>query len=71
MRNKHPGICYRCGGFVGVGEGHFERVSRVHFKKWPGFSHASRWLIQHAECADRYYKTDVHYIHNPVKEGGN
>lgn len=25
MRNKYPGYCYRCGGYVGKGEGHFER----------------------------------------------
>ena len=39
MRNKYPGICYRCGKNVEVGMGHFERVPR------------GGWRVQHAECA--------------------
>jgi hypothetical protein len=35
MRNKHGGICYRCGRWVVPGTGHFER-------------HASGWRVQHA-----------------------
>jgi hypothetical protein len=38
MRNKYPGICYRCGKRVEKGEGHFER-------------HQGSWRTQHAECA--------------------
>lgn len=38
MRNKYPGICYRCGKPVEKGAGHFER-------------HKGRWRVQHAECA--------------------
>lgn len=38
MRNKYPGVCYRCKTQVGAGEGHFER-------------HAGGWRTQHAQCA--------------------
>ncbi len=38
MRNKYPGICYRCGNPVKAGDGHFERYK-------------SGWRTQHAECA--------------------
>lgn len=37
MRNRHAGTCYRCGGHVPKGAGHFERI--------PG-----GWRIQHAAC---------------------
>lgn len=37
MRNKYPGICYRCGKVVAKGAGHFERKN-------------GEWLTQHAEC---------------------
>lgn len=37
MRNKYPGICYRCKLWVPKGAGHFER--------WNG-----SWRIIHAEC---------------------
>ncbi|PER55777.1 hypothetical protein CN495_08470 [Bacillus thuringiensis] len=38
VRNKYAGTCYRCGGHVGVGEGHFERYK-------------GGWRTQHASCA--------------------
>lgn len=38
MRNKHPGMCYRCGKWCEAGEGHFERFGKG-------------WRIQHASCA--------------------
>lgn len=38
MRNQYPGKCYRCGGNVAAGDGHFER-----------FGHS--WRLQHASCA--------------------
>lgn len=38
MRNKHPGICYRCKKRVEAGDGHFE---------W----HNGGWRVQHARCA--------------------
>jgi hypothetical protein len=38
MRNKYPGVCYRCGKQVEKGEGHFER-------------HKGGWRVQHADCA--------------------
>lgn len=38
MRNKFPGICYRCNQRVETGEGHFER-----------YRHG--WRVQHANCA--------------------
>ena len=37
MRNKHPGICYKCGKFVAKNEGHFER-------------HNKGWRVIHVEC---------------------
>lgn len=46
MRNKYPGYCYRCGGFVDRGKGHFERKN--------GY-----WRIQHADCAIKYRGTKV------------
>ena len=41
MRNKHPGICYRCSKPVAVGAGHFERYN-------------GGWRTQHAECAIKH-----------------
>lgn len=38
MRNKFPGICYRCNLYVAAGEGHFERFR-------------GSWRVQHAQCA--------------------
>ena len=43
MRNKYPGICYRCGKMVAKGDGHFERI--------PGARRGQRWRTQHAQCA--------------------
>jgi hypothetical protein len=48
MRNKHPGTCYRCGDYVGIGEGHFEK------RRGP-----TKWALQHAECAIKFYGTEV------------
>lgn len=48
MRNRYPGICYRCGEWVKAGEGHFERI--------PG-----GWRTQHAHCAIRFRGTDRHF----------
>jgi hypothetical protein len=44
MRNKYPGICYRCQKAVAVGDGHFER-----FK--------NGWRTQHASCAIEFRGT--------------
>lgn len=44
MRNRYPGQCYRCMGWVAAGEGHFERLGRT-------------WRVQHAECAIKYRGT--------------
>lgn len=38
MRNRYPGDCYRCGGIVAAGAGHFERFN-------------GGWRVQHADCA--------------------
>lgn len=38
MRNKYPGMCYRCNLRVEKNEGHFER-------------HKGSWRTQHAQCA--------------------
>lgn len=37
MRNKYPGICYKCGQTVLAGDGHFERKARG-------------WIVIHAKC---------------------
>lgn len=41
MRNRFPGICYKCGKEVKKGAGHFERAK----PPWRG------WKTIHAECA--------------------
>ena len=38
MRNKYPGVCYRCGETVAAGDGHFELLGR-------------KFRVQHATCA--------------------
>ena len=43
-RNKYPGICYRCGQNVAVGDGHFERFR-------------GSWRTQHASCAIEFRGT--------------
>ena len=40
MRNKYPGMCYRCGKLVAAGSGHFEKIHGP-----------TKWRVQHAECA--------------------
>lgn len=50
MRNKYPGYCYRCGGYVEKGKGHFERLR---------FGRGINWRVQHADCAIKYRGTDV------------
>jgi len=41
VRNRYPGLCYRCGLRVEPGDGHFERLD-------------GGWSTQHAECAIAY-----------------
>ena len=47
MRNKYPGICYRCGKPVAAGEGHFEKIKG---------GYPVKWRTQHAECAIQHRK---------------
>lgn len=42
MRNKHPGICYRCGKTVEKGKGHFEKNH--------GQFTGGKWRLQHTKC---------------------
>lgn len=42
VRNKYPGVCYRCGEVVEPGAGHFEKL--------PG----GGWRVQHADCAIKW-----------------
>lgn len=42
MRNRYPGICYRCGKNVEAGAGHFERLPH------------RGWRVQHADCAIKF-----------------
>lgn len=43
MRNKFPGVCYRCKTRVEKNEGHFERLKNT-----------KGWRLQHADCAIKY-----------------
>ena len=52
MRNKYPGECYRCGGHVAKGEGHFER-------------HKGGWRVQHASCAIAAKEKKLRDAHTP------
>ena len=45
MRNKHSGVCYRCGKHCEAQAGHFERYQ-------------GGWRIQHADCAKQWRGTD-------------
>lgn len=44
MRNRFPGTCYRCGGHVAPGDGHFEKFRLG-------------WRVQHAKCAIEFRGT--------------
>ena len=46
MRNKYPGICYRCGKHVEKGDGHFEKTK-------------DGWRVQHAECCLKTQEIDM------------
>ena len=46
MRNKYPGICYRCKNLVEPGTGHFERTP-------------FGWRVQHADCAILHRKPET------------
>ncbi len=48
MRNKYPGVCYRCGRTVEKGAGHFER-------------HKGGWRTQHAECAIKHREEKLNH----------
>jgi hypothetical protein len=49
VRNRYADTCYRCGGLVGKGQGHFEKVSpQRHPKAWTA---GKKWVTQHASCA--------------------
>ena len=67
MRNRRSGVCYRCGGLVPPGAGHFERVTEDQRRKWPG-AILPEWLVQHADCARRWRGTDQHYIHKDQRD---
>lgn len=44
MRNKYPGICYKCGCYVPVGHGFFE-LNRGQFE-------GGKWRVQCLKCCD-------------------
>ena len=44
MRNKYPGYCYKCGRYVPVGQGFFEK-NHGHFQ-------GGKWRIQCITCCD-------------------
>lgn len=64
MRNKIGGRCYRCGKWCPPNEGFFERVGPAHYEKWPGVTFP-KWIVQHADCAEKYKGTPRHYLHDP------
>jgi hypothetical protein len=67
MRNKYADVCYRCGGKVEAGEGHFE-YQNFPGVKWPQFGQIrSTCLVQHATCAIKYRGTDTHYLYKPAE----
>lgn len=43
MRNRYPGYCYKCGKYVDVGFGFFEKIYG---------SNGNKWRIQCVECCD-------------------
>jgi hypothetical protein len=56
MRNRFKGFCYRCGGVVEAGDGHYQlNQKQSENKRFWGI----KWLTQHAECAIQYRETDV------------
>ena len=65
MRNSYPGTCFRCGGHVPAGKGHFERRTRAACLKWPG-KPLPKWLTQHADCAIEFRGTNVHHRFAPA-----
>ena len=40
MRNKYPGICYKCNKLVEIGKGHFEKILGTR----------NSFRVQHAGC---------------------
>lgn len=64
MRNRFPGICYRCGRHVEAQQGHFESVTKAHRERWPKLG-LGKWLTQHAECAIKYRGTTTHHLYEP------
>lgn len=40
MRNKFPGLCFRCGDAVPAGRGHFQRL-------------AGRWVVRCLKCVGK------------------
>lgn len=63
MRNKYPGICYRCGGRVDPGAGFFEKIGPDQRRKWPAIF--GTWHVQHDHCCSLFGGTSRHYIWNP------
>jgi hypothetical protein len=58
MRNRYPGVCYRCGERVEVGDGHFER-------------YAGGWRTQHVKCCFEFRRKNklltAEYAASPEK----
>lgn len=51
MRNRFPGVCYRCGKVVAKGEGHFQ-IQRNGKRKPPS------WHVQHADCCLKFREAE-------------
>ena len=59
MRNKYPGICYKCNNVVAAGDGHFERYN-------------GGWRVQHAKCVkNRMEFTNVGFQKKKHSNDGN
>ena len=44
MRNRYPGYCYKCGSYVPIGFGFFERVNFL--------EHGRKWRVKCVKCTD-------------------
>mgnify|MGYP000507103303 CR=1 FL=1 len=61
MRNKYKGQCYRCGDTVEIGDGFFERITKIQRAMYRGHLPDSLWLTQHAECSRKYKGKSQHF----------
>lgn len=67
--NKFRARCYRCGEWVGEGEGVFDYEGSPG-SRWPEARYQRNWpMTEHPECHAKYAGTNVHYRMSPANEG--